>query len=112
MRKQELKHLDFFLKPDLSRCLEIVIHNDRKWGRKFSDITASRLGKMLDTKHQTGTCQYSYLANFNVQWFGFELKNLNKMDFNEKDREEFCLEDGDLLVCRMEIGRCAVCTIG
>ena len=64
---------------------------------------------MLDTKHQTGTCQYSYLANFNVQWFGFELKNLNKMDFNEKDREEFCLEDGDLLVCEGgEIGRCAV----
>ena len=41
--------------------------------------------------------------------FGFELKNLNKMDFNEKDREEFCLEDGDLLVCEGgEIGRCAV----
>ena len=110
MRKQELKHLDFLLKARFVEMFGDVIHNDRKWEcRKFSDITASRLGKMLDTKHQTGTCQYSYLANFNVQWFGFELKNLNKMDFNEKDREEFCLEDGDLLVCEGgEIGRCAV----
>ena len=110
MRKQELKHLDFLLKARFVEMFGDVIHNERKWEcRKFSDITASRLGKMLDTKHQTGTCQYSYLANFNVQWFGFELKNLNKMDFNEKDREEFCLEDGDLLVCEGgEIGRCAV----
>ena len=87
-----------------------VIYNDRKWEcKQFSDITTSRLGKMLDTKHQTGTCKYPYLANFNVQWFRFELNNLNEMDFNEKDREEFCLEDGDLLVCEGgEIGRCAV----
>ena len=87
-----------------------VIHNDRKWEcKQFSDITTSRLGKMLDTKHQTGTCKYPYLANFNVQWFRFELGNLNEMDFNEKEREEFCLEDGDLLVCEGgEIGRCAV----
>lgn len=87
-----------------------VIHNNRKWKcKQFSDITSSRLGKMLDTKHQTGTCKYPYLANFNVQWFRFELADLNEMDFNEKDREEFCLEDGDLLVCEGgEIGRCAV----
>ena len=87
-----------------------VIHNDRKWEYKqFSDITTSRLGKMLDAKHQTGICKYPYLANFNVQWFRFELDNLNEMDFNEKDREEFCREDGDLLVCEGgEIGRCAV----
>lgn len=109
-RQEELKLLDNLIKARFVEMFGDVIHNDRKWEcRKFSDITASRLGKMLDTKHQTGTCQYSYLANFNVQWFGFELKNLNKMDFNEKDREEFCLEDGDLLVCEGgEIGRCAV----
>ena len=53
--------------------------------------------------------EYPYLANFNVQWFRFELGNLNEMDFNEKEREEFCLENGDLLVCEGgEIGRCAV----
>ena len=51
----------------------------------------------------------TYLANFNVQWFRFELDNLNEMDFNEADQLEFQLKEGDLLVCEGgEIGRCAV----
>ena len=109
-RKQELLALDNLIKARFVEMFGDVIHNDRKWEYKqFSDITTSRLGKMLDAKHQTGICKYPYLANFNVQWFRFELDNLNEMDFNEKDREEFCLEDGDLLVCEGgEIGRCAV----
>ena len=109
-RKQQLELLDELVKARFVEMFGDVIHNDRKWEcQQFSDITTSRLGKMLDTKHQTGTCKYPYLANFNVQWFRFELGNLNEMDFNEKEREEFCLEDGDLLVCEGgEIGRCAV----
>lgn len=109
-RKQQLELLDELVKARFVEMFGDVIHNDRKWEcQQFSDITISRLGKMLDTKHQTGTCKYPYLANFNVQWFRFELGNLNEMDFNEKEREEFCLEDGDLLVCEGgEIGRCAV----
>lgn len=64
---------------------------------------------MLDAKQQTGKSSYPYLANFNVQWFRFELDKLNVMDFNEEDRKEFELIDGDLLVCEGgEIGRCAV----
>lgn len=64
---------------------------------------------MLDTKQQTGLHSYPYLANFNVQWFRFDLKNLNQMDFNEADQVEFALQDGDVLVCEGgEIGRCAV----
>ena len=60
-------------------------------------------------KQQTGRNSYPYLANFNVQWFRFNLENLNKMDFDEKDRAEFELREGDLLVCEGgEIGRCAV----
>ena len=109
-RQKELVLLDDLIKARFVEMFGDVIHNDRKWEcKQFSDITTSRLGKMLDTKHQTGTCKYPYLANFNVQWFRFELGNLNEMDFNEKEREEFCLEDGDLLVCEGgEIGRCAV----
>ena len=109
-REDELSALDDLIKARFVEMFGDVIHNDRKWEcKQFSDITTSRLGKMLDTKHQTGTCKYPYLANFNVQWFRFELGNLNEMDFNEKEREEFCLEDGDLLVCEGgEIGRCAV----
>ena len=109
-RQRQLQKLDELVKARFVEMFGDVIYNDRKWEcKQFSDITTSRLGKMLDTKHQTGTCKYPYLANFNVQWFRFELNNLNEMDFNEKDREEFCLEDGDLLVCEGgEIGRCAV----
>ena len=109
-RKTQLQGLDNLIKARFVEMFGDVIHNDRKWEcKQFSDITTSRLGKMLDAKHQIGTCKYPYLANFNVQWFRFELGNLNEMDFNEKDREEFCLEDGDLLVCEGgEIGRCAV----
>lgn len=109
-RQQQLQKLDELVKARFVEMFGDVIHNDRKWEcKQFSDITTSRLGKMLDTKHQTGTCRYPYLANFNVQWFRFELDNLNEMDFDEKDREEFGLEDGDLLVCEGgEIGRCAV----
>lgn len=110
LRSNELQLLDELIKARFVEMFGDVIHNDRKWEcKQFSDITTSRLGKMLDAKHQIGTCKYPYLANFNVQWFRFELGNLNEMDFNEKDREEFCLEDGDLLVCEGgEIGRCAV----
>ena len=109
-RKDQLNALDYIIKARFVEMFGDVIHNDRKWEcKQFSDITTSRLGKMLDAKHQIGTCKYPYLANFNVQWFRFELGNLNEMDFNEKEREEFCLEDGDLLVCEGgEIGRCAV----
>ena len=109
-RKTQLQGLDNLIKARFVEMFGDVIHNDRKWEcKQFSDMTTSRLGKMLDAKHQIGTCKYPYLANFNVQWFRFELGNLNEMDFNEKDREEFCLEDGDLLVCEGgEIGRCAV----
>lgn len=87
-----------------------VIRNTKQWkSYTFSDITTSRLGKMLDTKQQTGESSYPYLANFNVQWFSFELDNLNRMDFSDKDKKEFALEDGDLLVCEGgEIGRCAI----
>ena len=64
---------------------------------------------MLDAKQQTGKYSYPYLANFNVQWFNFNVDNLNQMDFNEAEQKEFELRDGDLLVCEGgEIGRCAV----
>ena len=96
-----------------SRFIELfgdVIHNSKAWQmRLFADIASSRLGKMLDAKQQTGKCSYPYLANFNVQWFRFNIENLNQMDFDEDDRAEFELKDGDLLVCEGgEIGRCAV----
>ena len=87
-----------------------IVYNTKQWKTYvFSEIATSRLGKMLDTKKQTGNYSFPYLANYNVQWFRFELDNLNQMDFNEKDQVEFALEEGDLLVCEGgEIGRCAI----
>ena len=109
-RRQQLDKLDELVKARFVEMFGDVIQNTKLWPQYiFSDITTSRLGKMLDAKQQTGMCQYPYLANFNVQWFRFELDNLNEMDFNEADRIEFELRDGDLLVCEGgEIGRCAV----
>lgn len=109
-RKKELQILDDLIKAKFIELFGDVIHNDKGWERwQFSDITTSRLGKMLDAKQQTGNCVFPYLANFNVQWFRIETDNLNEMDFNESEQEEFMLEEGDLLVCEGgEIGRCAV----
>lgn len=109
-RRAQLAKLDELVKVRFVEMFGDVIQNERSWKQYiFSDIATSRLGKMLDAKQQTGKYEYPYLANFNVQWFQFELDNLNKMDFNEADQQEFELCEGDLLVCEGgEIGRCAV----
>ena len=109
-RKEELVKLDELIKARFVELFGDVIRNSKAWQiRVFADIASSRLGKMLDAKQQTGKCSYPYLANFNVQWFRFNIENLNQMDFDEDARAEFELKDGDLLVCEGgEIGRCAV----
>ena len=109
-RQKQLQKLDELVKARFVEMFGDVIRNSKSWEiRVLADIASSRLGKMLDTKQQTGECSYPYLANFNVQWFRFNTENLNQMDFNEEDRIEFELQNGDLLVCEGgEIGRCAV----
>ena len=110
LRHKELSALDDLLKARFVEMFGDVIKNSKGWPKyTFSEIATSRLGKMLDAKRQTGEHRFPYLANFNVQWFRFELASLNEMDFNEDDQEEFELKEGDLLVCEGgEIGRCAV----
>lgn len=110
MRNKQLSILDDVIKIRFVEMFGDVIQNNKGWAQYvFSDIATSRLGKMLDTKKQTGMYKFPYLANFNVQWFRFELGNLNEMDFNDADQKEFELREGDLLVCEGgEIGRCAV----
>ena len=107
---EQLLLLDQLVKSRFIELFGDVVRNSKEWPmRMFADIASSRLGKMLDAKQQTGKCAYPYLANFNVQWFRFNTENLNQMDFDEDDRAEFELKDGDLLVCEGgEIGRCAV----
>ena len=108
--KQILEKYDILIKSRFIEMFGDIIQNTKNWELKsFTEIAKSRLGKMLDSKKQTGKEKYPYLANFNVQWFRFNLENLNEMDFSEADRIEFALKDGDLLVCEGgEVGRCAV----
>ncbi|GAB4577728.1 MAG: hypothetical protein Fur0022_04590 [Anaerolineales bacterium] len=84
--------------------------NNKKWElARFEDVCESRLGKMLDEKKQTGKHKRKYLRNFNVQWFQFDLSDVAEMDFDEKDRREFRLQYGDILMCEGgEVGRCAI----
>ena len=109
-RRTQLDEFDTLIKARFVEMFGDIIQNTMRWPQcVFSEIASSRLGKMLDAKQQTGNCRFPYLANFNVQWFRFELGNLNEMDFDEDDRIEFELKDGDLIVCEGgEIGRCAV----
>lgn len=77
--------------------------------RQLREVADSRLGKMLDAKQQTGEYSRPYLRNANVQWNRFDLKEVFEMDFDQKDRREFRLKKGDLLVCEGgEVGRCAI----
>ena len=110
LRKQQLSKLDELVKSRFIEMFGDVITNTKGWKQYvFTDVASSRLGKMLDAKQQTGNNSFPYLANFNVQWFKFDLSSINQMDFDEDERVEFELKEGDLLVCEGgEIGRCAV----
>ena len=109
-KKQANEKLDEFLKSTFIDMFGDPKSNSMNWPQEiFSKITSSRLGKMLDKKQQTGEHQKKYLANFNVQWFRFDLTNLNEMDFNIADQKEFQLLENDVLMCEGgEIGRCAI----
>ena len=110
MRKAQSDKLDLLVKSQFIEMFGDPVTNPKGWEvRSFTEIATSRLGKMLDGKKQTGLNTYPYLANFNVQWFRFNLENLNTMDFDPADQREFELRKGDLLVCEGgEIGRCAI----
>lgn len=105
-----VKKTDELAKSQFVEMFGDPVNNEKEWPTyRFSDVAVSRLGKMLDKRKQTGLWQRRYLANANVQWFSFDLQNLNQMDFDEADQKEFELRDGDLLVCEGgEIGRCAI----
>lgn len=105
-----VKKTDELAKSQFVEMFGDPVNNEKEWPTyRFSDVAVSRLGKILDKRKQTGLWQRRYLANANVQWFSFDLQNLNQMDFDEADQKEFELRDGDLLVCEGgEIGRCAI----
>ena len=73
------------------------------------DVFDIQLGKMLSKKARQGNNLKPYLANYNVLWGGFDLSEIQKMDFSDREMKKFQLKKGDLLVCEGgEVGRCAV----
>ena len=75
---------------------------------KLGEITESCLGKMLDATKNRGEFQ-PYLANINVRWGAFNLKNLSQMKFEPYESERYGIRYGDLIICEGgEPGRCAI----
>lgn len=109
-RKESIHLLDDFLKYTFLEMFSDPIANKKKWkSLQVSEYGEARLGKMLDGKKIIGNNLKPYLRNSNVLWFGFKLDDLLEMDFDEKDRVEFSLRKGDILMCEGgEIGRCAI----
>lgn len=75
---------------------------------KLGTICDTCLGKMLDAEKNKGTFQ-PYLANINVRWGTFDLRNLSLMKFQDDEQERYGLKYGDLVICEGgEPGRCAI----
>lgn len=110
LQHQRIKHLNQIVESQFVEMFGDLRSNSKNLPiKELDEIASSRLGKMLDSKNQTGKHRKRYLTNKNVQWFRFDLSELNAMDFTPDDQVEFSLQRGDLLVCEGgEVGRCAI----
>jgi len=79
------------------------------WAKKrLDDVADFCLGKMLDQKKNKGE-PLPYLANVNVRWGTFDLKNLRQMRFEPNEMDRYGLKYGDIVMCEGgEPGRCAI----
>ena len=109
-QKQLLSEQDNLIQSTFYDMFGDPIKNEKGWKiEKLSSVSDSRLGKMLDAKKQNEANQYPYLANYNVQWFCFNLSDVRKMSFDHNEKCEFELKKGDVLVCEGgDVGRCAI----
>lgn len=74
----------------------------------LGQIALLSLGKMLDQKKNKGELR-PYLANVNVRWGEFDLRNLREMPFEEREFGRYGLKPGDIVMCEGgEPGRCAL----
>lgn len=109
-RQEAIKLSEDFLRSVFLDMFGNPVKNIKSWGIKsFCDVCESRLGKMLDSKSQTGKSKKPYLRNANVLWDHISVDNLFEMDFSEKDKSEFILKKGDVLICEGgDVGRAAI----
>ena len=79
------------------------------WTRKsLSEVAEFRLGKMLDQKKNKGDLM-PYLANVNVRWGQFDLRDLRETRFEHDELQSFGLKYGDIVMCEGgEPGLCAI----
>jgi len=74
----------------------------------LGSLADTSLGKMLDSKKQTGTLT-PYLRNINVRWGSFDLTDVQETLLTPADTVRLELLPGDLLLCEGgEPGRCAI----
>jgi type I restriction enzyme S subunit len=109
-REKAIELTDSFLRSVFLEMFGDPSQNSMNWNQKaLVDVAETRLGKMLDGKKQTGLNPRPYLRNTNVKWGYFDLSAIYQMDFDESDRQEFALREGDVMICEGgEVGRCAV----
>lgn len=109
-RHQVVKTLEDLRLSTYQDCFQRVSGVGGGWPAfRIDEIATTRLGKMLDARQQTGMNSWPYLRNANVQWMRFDLDNLLQMDFTPKERVEFSLQTGDVMVCEGgEPGRSAI----
>lgn len=82
-----------------SHLQKVFAQANAQWGqKKIPDIAEHSLGKMLDRVKNIGKPQ-SYLRNFNVRWFTFDLSDLNQMPFRPEEKEKYTAVRGDVLIC-------------
>ncbi len=65
----------------------------------LGSMCSSILGKMLDSKRQTGKHSRPYMRVANIQWFAIDLADVATMDFAPAERSKYLLAPDDVLVC-------------
>lgn len=79
-----------------------------KWV-KLGDIFNLQQGIAMSPQRRLYNFPYPFLRTSNVFWGRVDLSILDKMDFTDKEVDNFSLKPGDLLVCEGgEVGRTAI----
>lgn len=111
LKKEQLKDYDNLAQSIFYEMFGDPVENDKGWEvKKWKEIFNTILGKMLDKSKQINhLTQYKYLANMNVQWGYFDLKELRSMTFTDEELVKYELKNNDLLICEGgDAGRCAI----
>lgn len=111
LKKEQLKDYDNLAQSIFYEMFGDPVGNEKGWEvKKWKDVFNTILGKMLDKSKQINhLTQYKYLANMNVQWGYFDLKELRSMTFTDEELAKYELRNNDLLICEGgDAGRCAI----